>query len=93
MPVATGGLERSEIFGGADGEPLCIQQRQEAAFEAVIPNEKKAKKKLLELSFLQIFTNELVRKQTRSTTKMLKKKEKKLLQFQFNISVGTRFYV
>lgn len=40
------------FFGGADGEPLCIQQRQEAAFEASARTKKK--KKQLELSFLQI---------------------------------------
>lgn len=70
MPVATGGLEQSEIFfGGADGEPLCIQQRQEAAFEASARTKKEERKKKTAPAQLSgDFTNELApRKQTHST--------------------------
>lgn len=67
MPVATGGLEQSEIFfGGADGEPLCIQQRQEAAFEASARTKKEEKKKTARAQLSGDFTNELARKQTQS---------------------------
>lgn len=95
LPVATGGLEQSEIFGGADGEPLCIQQRQEAAFEAVIPHKKKKKKETARAQLSADFTNELVRKQTHSTYLLLRLRQRCLFieQFQWNIQVGTNFCV
>lgn len=74
MPVATGGLEQSEIFGGADREPLCIQQRQEAAFEAVIPHKKEKEAARAQLS--ADFANELVRKQTCSTYLLLRLRQR-----------------
>lgn len=55
LPVATGGLEPSEIFGGADEEPLCIQQRREAAFEVVGALKKRKRKSCSGSAFCRFY--------------------------------------